>query len=88
MFDKQIINNMTKSQFSEALKLAQSGKDLSMFDDLPLFGCGLPDFKPVYCTIGQVARILNYQCAMFNGQWDGEELNNMAHIARRNFLIV
>ena len=79
---------MTKQQFSQAWTLAQSPQDLNVDEDV-LFGCGLPDFQPAYCTIEQVAKLLRWQCFyIFGGGFDAEELNNMGKIARRKFLIV
>ena len=80
---------MTKSEFSQSVKLVESRADLLKFDDSNLFGCGLSDFKfPVYTTIGAVARLVAWQARTFAGTWDAEELDNMARIARKKFLIV
>jgi len=79
---------MTKSEFSQAVKLVESGADLSKFDDSNLFGCGLRDFVPVHTTIGAVAKLVQYQARTFAGTWDAAELDEMARIAKRNFLIV
>jgi len=78
---------MTKTQFGEAVRIAQADRiDLSGVDDSLLHGCGLPDFKPVYCTVEQVAKLVRWNCMQLNGELDAEELNNVAHIARRKFL--
>ena len=83
---------MTKQQFSEALTIARSSRDLSNVDDSTLYGCGLSDFKfPVYVTIDMVAKLLRWQCCSIfsNGTVvDAQELNDMAHIARRKFQVV
>lgn len=79
---------MTKSEFSQAVKMVESGADLSKFDDSNLFGCGLPDFRPVHTTIGAVAKLVQYQARTFAGTWDAQELDNMAKIAKQKFLIV
>lgn len=83
---------MTKAEFSEALKIARSSRDLSDVDDSTLYGCGLPEFKyPVYVTIDMVAKLLRWQCcSIFSNDTiaDAQELDNMAHIARRKFQIV
>ena len=80
---------MTKNQFSQAVAIAKLGsKGYGDADDSILFGCGLPDFEPVHVTLNQVARFINWQAMQFNGEWNAEELDNCAHIARRKFLIV
>ncbi len=83
---------MTKKQFSEALKIATSDRDLSGVDDSNLFGCGCADFVfPVYCTVDAVAKLLRWQvCSIFSNSTiaDAQELDNMAHIARRKFQII
>lgn len=77
---------MTKKQFGQAVRIAQSREDLSKVDDSTLFGCGLPDFKPVFCTIEMVAKFVRWQCLQFNGEFNAENLNECATIARRKFL--
>ena len=79
---------MTKSEFSQAVKMVESGADLSKFDDSNLFGCGLPDFRPVHTTIGAVAKLVQYQARTFAGTWDSVALEEIAGIAKRKFLIV
>lgn len=79
---------MTRNEFKEAVKLVESGADLSKFDYDNLIGCGLRDFKPVNTTVGAVARLVAYQARTFAGTWDATELDNMARIAKRNFIIV
>lgn len=79
---------MTKSEFSQAVKMVESGADLSKFDDSNLFGCGLPDFQPIYTTIGAVAKLVQYQARTFAGTWDAAALDEMAQIAKKKFLIV
>ena len=79
---------MTKKEFSQALRIAQSNeedlpKDLNIFD-----GFGLPDFKPVHVTIRDVAALLRWQGLYFDGVWDAEEINEVAQCGRRRFLIV
>ena len=83
---------MTKQQFSQALKIAQSPVSLEAVDDSSLYGCGLPNFTyPVYCTVEMVAKLLRWQCCgIFSNSTivDAQELDNMAHIARRKFQII
>lgn len=79
---------MTKSEFSQAVKMVESGADLSKFDDSNLFGCGLPEFRPIHTTIGAVARLVCWQARTFAGTWDSVALEEIAGIAKRKFLIV
>ena len=83
---------MNRKEFSEALKMAQSDEVFEEQDyneALNLFsGCALRDFIPVHTTIKPVAVLIRYQCQYLNGGWDLEAINEMAFIARRNFLIV
>lgn len=79
---------MTTKQFAQSVKLVESGADLSKYDDSNLYGCGLPDFKPVHTTIEAVAKLVQYQARTFAGTWDAQELDNMAKIAKQKFLIV
>lgn len=73
---------------TQATAIAKSDTDLTNVDDSNLFGCGLPDFKPVHTTLEAVAKLLRYQCAQFDGGWDATEFDNMCYIARRKFLIM
>jgi hypothetical protein len=81
---------MTKQEFSAAWKIAQNKDiDLSHIDDSILYGCGLNDFVPVHTTLETVAKLLRWQCNyMFGDGYDAQELDNMAHIARKKFLVV
>jgi len=83
---------MNKKEFSKALALAQSDETFEEqeYDEaLNLFsGCALRDFVPVHTTIRPVAVLIRYQCQYLNGGWDLEAIDDMAHIARRNFMIV
>jgi len=83
---------MTKSEFSQAVKIAQSPRSLENVDDSSLMGCGLPEFKyPVYVTVEMVAKLIRWQCCgIFSNSTivDAEELNNMAWIAKRKFQVV
>ena len=79
---------MKKQEMSAALELARSGEslkdeDIGMFD-----GYGFREFRPVYATLRSVARLIRWQCIRWDGSIDGEELNNLAFVARRKFNIV
>lgn len=80
---------MTLAQFQVAIKAAQNPTlDLTATDDSMLFGYGLPEFKPVHTTIAAVAKVIRWQARQFNGQWDMVELDALAKLARRKFIIV
>ena len=81
---------MTRNQFASAVTLARDySRDFSAIDDSPLFGCGLPGFKPVFVTLEQVAKFVRWQCAFINGNgFDGESLAECAGIARAKFTLV
>ncbi len=80
---------MTKPEFSAAWKIAQSNQNLDAIDDSILFGCGLPDFQPVFTTLETVAKFLRWQCNyIFGDGFDAQELDNCAHIAKKKFKII
>jgi hypothetical protein len=80
---------MTKAEFKQAFEIAKSNKDLTNVDDSTVYGCGLPDFKPVYVTLEVVAKLIRWQCQyIFGDGWDMNELDNIAHIAKKKFLII
>lgn len=73
---------MNKSEFNQAVALAKS--DLDIEDSIAIFdGFGLSDFQPVACTLGQMARLIRYQCSTFAGTWDAEALSEIWHYKAR-----
>jgi hypothetical protein len=79
---------MTKAQLSTAITLAQSkdpltGEDISLFD-----GFGLKDFKPVTCTLRQLAALVRWQAVNFNGTIDAAALNEIVSAGRHKFDVV
>ncbi len=79
---------MTKAEFKEAFKIANSDKDLTGVDDSTLFGCALPNFGTVYTTLDAVAKLIRWQGRLLNGNWDMEEVDSVAKIAQRKFYII
>ena len=79
---------MTKQQFSQALEIAKSDRDLSNIDNSVIFGYGLPDFKPVHVTLEMVAKEIRWNSFMFSGEICSTALNEVATHGRRNFLII
>jgi len=81
---------MTSEQFKKATNIALKQPEIKLdeVDNKHLYGCAFPDFKPVYCTILEVAALIRWQCQyIFGDGYDAEELQNMAYIARRKFNI-
>ncbi len=86
---------MTKKQLSTALAMAQNkairfidddGKhleDISHFD-----GYGLAGFEPIHCTIRQLAFLIRWQCVRSNGTVDADELNNLAAVGSKKFIVL
>ena len=79
---------MTKTELGRALEIAKSDHDLSDSDFGNLSGFGLPGFRPVYTTLGAVARLIRWQCGRLDGTWDSVNLDEIARFGRRLFLIL
>ena len=79
---------MNKSELSIALTKAKNvdypeGTEIDIFD-----GYGLDGFKPVYADLNMIARLIAWQCIRFDGSIDSEELDSIARIGRKSFLII
>ena len=80
---------MTKQEFAKAVELAKSDKKLCDEEALDVFlGCGYKDFVPVYVTLELVGKFIRWQAQYMNGEWDANELNQLARVARQKFLII
>jgi hypothetical protein len=80
---------MTLNQFQQAFAIAKDfNRDLTNVDDAMLYGFGLSSFKPVYTTLEAVAKIIRWQALQFNGEWNGEALNEVVELGRKNFLVL
>lgn len=80
---------MTKQELSQAYDIAiTNAADLHDFDIGVFDGFGLPDFKPVYVRIEQVARLIRWQCQYMDGTWDSENLQDIATVGKTKFLII
>jgi hypothetical protein len=80
---------MTKNEFADAFKIAKDFSiDLTNVDSSHMFGYGLPDFAPVHVTLEQVAKEIRWHALQFNGEWNGEALNEVANLGRRNFIVL
>jgi hypothetical protein len=78
---------MTRSEFSRAVTIAESEADLTNGEIGHLFGCALPNFKPVVSTLRAVAKLLRDHI-QFNGEWDQEGLNECWQACRYKVHIV
>ena len=80
---------MTKNEFASAFKIAKDFSiDLTNVDNSHIFGYGLPHFVPVHCTLEQVAKEIRWSALQFDGQWNGDALNEVANLGRRNFIVL
>jgi len=78
---------MTTQEFKAAFAIAKQShdmppEDISMFD-----GFGLPDFQPVTVTLPQLASLIRWQAACFNGSWDATALEEIRSCGRRRFVV-
>jgi len=80
---------MAAKQFKQVVNIAlkQPDTDLLHIDNTHLYGCALPEFKPVFCTILEVAALIRWQCQYLFGGHDAAELDSMWHIAQKKFKI-
>jgi hypothetical protein len=78
---------MTKHEFNRVFELANTNTDFSKVDTEVLFGCGLPDFQPVTCTIQCAAAFIRWQALQLNGEWDSVALNECRQIFRNKVRI-
>jgi hypothetical protein len=82
-------DKMTAEQFKQASHIAFDSKVNLFKEYLSVFdGFGLPEFKPIWCTVKQVARLIRWQCQFMNGTWDTVELNSIANFGRKKFKII
>ncbi len=74
---------MKTADLDRALAIARSDRPLNVVD-LSLFdGFGLPDFRPVTCTVEALAMLVRWQCVCFDGSIDHDALNEIARIGRQ-----
>lgn len=79
---------MTKSEFTRAVEIATSDRDLGGIDTTILHGCGLPGFRPVAVALDTVAAVIRWQCCYLGGGLDAEELASCRRIFRHRVEIV
>ena len=79
---------MKTADLDTALAIARSDRPLNVAD-LALFdGLGLPDFRPVTCTVEALAMLIRWQCFCLDGSVDGEALQEIATYGRRRFHVL
>ena len=78
---------MNKAELNEAFAVAKSNVDLSMEDISNFDGFGLSDSRRFHVTIGQVARLIRYQCQQMDGGYDAENFNDIAEFGRKRFTV-
>jgi hypothetical protein len=79
---------MTKNQLSRAMEMARATVNLSNVDIGIFHGFGLPSFKPVWCTIEQIAVLIRWQAIKFDGSIDSDALQELASAGRKKFLVL
>lgn len=79
---------MHKRQLEAAVAIARSAADL-LGEDIDVFhGYGLHGFKPVTCTLRQVAALIRWQCVYLNGNLDGAALDELADLGKTRFIVL
>jgi hypothetical protein len=78
---------MTTKEFNEVVRIASRESDMPENIDC-FWKFGLPEFKPVYVTLRQVAALIRYQAVQFNGEFDQEALQEVKDHGKRKFLII
>ena len=82
---------MTKAEYKRAFELASGPadkRDFTALENGSFDGFGCPDFKPICCTVAQLASLISWQARQFNGGWDADELTEIMQHGRRAFQIV
>lgn len=82
---------MTKEEFKQAVELARDRQGYLGFDDTNIHifsGFCLKGFKPVHCTLADVADLIRWQAFKFNGEIDAQALDEIAEVGRHKFIVV
>ena len=79
---------MKTADLDRALAIARSGRPLNVADLSIFDGFGLPDFKPVTCTVEALAMLVRWQCVQLNGEINAEALQEIATYGRKRFLVL
>lgn len=88
-FHKLKKEKMLKSELKIVVDELRNEKYYENHDIEPLFGIGLIDFiKNKYVTKECIVNFLSYQCRMFNGGIDEEELSNCLFLLKDKRVIM
>ena len=79
---------MRKADLDKALAIARSKAPLDMAETAIFDGFGLPDFRPVTCTVEALAALVRWQCIRLNGSVDAEALDEIATCGRQRFHVL
>ena len=79
---------MRKADLEQALVIARSKARLDMAETVIFDGFGLPDFRPVTCTVEALAALVRWQCIRFDGSVDAEALDEIATCGRKRFQVL
>lgn len=78
----------TAKQFKQAFKRAGSDEDFTNVNIALFMEYGKKTYKPVYCSIKQLAALIRYQCMYLDGEWDMEELQSLKKCSVNKFIIL
>jgi hypothetical protein len=79
---------MRATDLDAALAIARSHRPLNVADLAIFDGFGLPDFKPITCTVEALAMLIRWQCFCLDGSIDAEALAEIAELGRRRFTVL
>jgi len=79
---------MKAQDLDTALAIARSDRPLNVADLSIFDGFGLPDFKPVTCTVEALAMLIRWQCFCLDGSVDAEALQEIATLGRHRFTVL
>jgi len=82
---------MTSIQFKKAAKIGLHEKDtdLSTYATDIFSGFGLRGFKPIFCSVLQLAWLIRWQCAYcFSDGHCDENLQQIAELGRKRFKVI
>lgn len=68
---------MNIHDMNEAIRIAKSDADLDHLSISAFDGYAMKEFKPIECTIEQVAKLIRYQARYFNGDWDHRAIDEV-----------
>jgi hypothetical protein len=79
---------MKASDLDTALAIARSDTPLNVADLAVFDGYGLPDFRPIACTVEALAMLVRWECFCLDGSVDAEALEQIARLGRHRFTVL